>query len=67
MPWYFPASGAAEPHVWALPFWGAVIVGFSFLLACYTAYVYLKVWKTPEEGDEGAETGRNGETEKTPQ
>ena len=44
VPWYFPAHGAATPHLWAFPLWGAVIVGFAFLLAVFTALVYVYVW-----------------------
>lgn len=44
VPWYFPRGAAPGPGVWAFPFWGAVVVGFSILLAIYTAFIYLYVW-----------------------
>ncbi len=47
MPWYFSFTGVDGIRVWAFPLWGAIIVGFSFLLAVYTAFVYLRVWKAP--------------------
>jgi len=49
VPWYFPSKGAAIPYIWGFPLWGAVMVGQAFLLAVFTAYVYLKVWTSKEE------------------
>ncbi len=48
VPWYFPREAAPGPGVWAFPGWGAVVVGFSILLAIYTAFIYMYVWDDGE-------------------
>ena len=58
VPWYLSCASIKGPGIWAFPLWGAIIVGFSFLLAGYTAFVYLRVWRTPDEGRNAARTRR---------
>lgn len=56
VPWYVPAGGMIEPRIWAFPLWGWVVVGGCVLLAAYTAFVYLKVWKSTD-GEDGSGAG----------
>ena len=46
VPWYLDGEWATQNTFWAFPLWGWIIVGHYLLLAIYTAFIYLKVWKT---------------------
>ncbi len=43
---------------WGLPAWAVVSVGAVFLLAAFTAWVTLRVWKDPDEPSSGGDDAR---------
>ena len=54
VPWYVSSGESSTSSFWAFPVWGAVVVGFAFLLAVFTAFVYLRVWRdAPKKGKRG--------------
>lgn len=47
IPWYWPEGD--ERILFGFPLWVIVSVGVSFLISCYTAWLFLSGWPDREE------------------